>query len=86
MFDIRKYMNATERRNYDNAEARGLAAGKAKGKAEGKAEALLKLLTKRGLRITPPQQRKISECADLAMLDRWLDRVLTVASVDELLR
>jgi hypothetical protein len=77
MPDIRKYLNATERRNYDNAEARGM--------ATGRAEALLKILTKRGLLIAPHQQRQISECTDLALLDRWLDQALTAASVDELL-
>jgi hypothetical protein len=75
--DIRKYLNAKERRNYDKAEARG--------KAEGKAEAVLRVLTKRGLPLTPPQQRQISECTDLATLDRWLDDALTAASVAELL-
>jgi hypothetical protein len=81
MVDIRKYMNATERRNYDKAEAKG----EARGEARGEAKAVLKILVKRGLPITPHQQRQISECTDLATLDRWLDHALTAGSVDELL-
>jgi hypothetical protein len=81
MVDIRKYLDATERRNYDKAMAKG----KAEGEAKGKAEALLKVLTKRGMPITPHQHRHISECTDQSRLDRWLDRALTVGSVDELL-
>jgi hypothetical protein len=77
MVDIRKYMDATERRNYDKAEA--------KGKAEGRAEDVLKILTKRGLPLTPGQRSQIGECTDLATLDRWFDQALTAGSVDELL-
>ena len=47
--------------------------------------ALLKILLRRGLPITPHEHRQISECTDLATLDRWLDHALTVSSVDELL-
>jgi predicted transposase YdaD len=73
--------------------ARGKAEGMARGKAEGivqgivegKIDSLLKLLSHRGLRVAEDQRRRICACADLATLDRWLDRVLLVASVDELL-
>lgn len=57
----------------------------ARGEAKGKTEALLKILTKRGLSVTPHQQRQIHECSDLDTLDRWLDQALTTGSVDELL-
>lgn len=82
MVDIRKFMNATERRNYDKAEARG----EARGEAKGKAEALLMILAKRGLPLTANQRSQIAECTDLIALDRWFDQALTAASVDELLR
>jgi hypothetical protein len=48
-------------------------------------KALLKVLAQRGLILTEAQQRRITECSDVAVLDRWLDRALTVASVDEIL-
>jgi hypothetical protein len=75
--DIRNFLDAAQRRAYDNAAA--------KGRAEGEAKAVLKILMKRGLPITPHQHRQISECTDLATLDRWLDHALTAGSVDELL-
>jgi hypothetical protein len=36
---------------------------------------------------TGAQRRQIIECADIAVLDRWLDRTLAVASasIDDLL-
>jgi predicted transposase YdaD len=82
--DIRNFLDASQRRAYDSAEARGEARGRAQGEAKGKAEAVRKILTKRGLPIMPHQHRQIHECTDLATLDRWLDQALTAASVDEL--
>jgi hypothetical protein len=55
------------------------------GRAEGEAKAVLKILTQRGLPVTARQRRKVRECTELATLDRWLGRVLSVASVEELL-
>jgi hypothetical protein len=43
------------------------------------------ILKRRGLAMTDEQQRQIVSCADLATLDRWLDRALSVTSVEELL-
>ncbi|HEX7841547.1 MAG TPA: hypothetical protein VF469_28945 [Kofleriaceae bacterium] len=75
--DIRKYMSASQQRSYDKART--------EGKAEGKAEAVLTILAQRGLPMTVRQRHKIRQCTDLATLDRWLDRALSVTSVDELL-
>jgi predicted transposase YdaD len=74
---IEKFFTEAHRRSYDRGEA--------KGKAEGKAEALVMVLQRRGLAMTEEQQQQIATCTDLAVLDRWLDRALSVASVDELL-
>jgi hypothetical protein len=38
-----------------------------------------------GLRANDDQERRIRECTDLATLGRWMDRSISVASVDELL-
>jgi hypothetical protein len=46
---------------------------------------VLKILAKRGLPITPRQRRQIRQCTNLSTLDRWFDRALTAASVDDLL-
>jgi hypothetical protein len=78
---LENFFSAAQRRNFE----RGRAEGEAKGEAKGKAAALLKILTRRGLTPTAEQRRRIVKCADLAMLERWLDRSLSVSSVDELL-
>jgi len=75
--EIEKFFTEAHRRSYDR--------GKAKGEAKGKAEALLMILKQRGMAITNDQHRLIMACTDLAALDRWLDRALSVASVEELL-
>lgn len=76
-----KYFSETLRRSWEQ----DVAAGEAKGEAKGKAKALLRILAQRGLPVSDDQQRRIHECTDVAALDRWLDRALLVASVDELL-
>jgi len=43
------------------------------------------ILARRGFELTPEQRRRITECTELAVLERWLDRSLSAASVDELL-
>ena len=69
---IEKFFSDAHRRSYD------------RGKAEGRAEALMMILKRRGIAIIDEQQQQIAACTDLATLDRWLDRALSVTSVDEL--
>jgi hypothetical protein len=78
---IEKFFTESHRRSYAEGEAKG----KAEGEAKGKAEAVLTLLQHRGFAMTDEQQHQIRSCTDLATLDRWLARMLAVASVDELL-
>jgi hypothetical protein len=70
---IEKFFTEAHRRSYDQ------------GEAKGEAKALLTILKRRGLAITDDQQHQIGTCTDLATLDRWLDRALSVTSVDDLL-
>jgi hypothetical protein len=79
--ELEMFFSKAQRRNFE----RGRAEGKAEGWAEGAAAALLKILTRRGLTLTPDQRRRIMGCADVAMLERWLDRALSVSSTAELL-
>ena len=74
--NIEPYLNETQRRAFAEAEA--------KGEAKGKAEDILKILTKRGIAMTDAHRASVLACTDLAVLDGWFDRVLTVASMDEL--
>jgi hypothetical protein len=66
-------------------EARGKAEGKAEGLREGKTAALLTVLAARGLAVDAAARARLEACADLARLDRWLARALTVASAREAL-
>ena len=58
--------------------------GMARGLAEGKAESVLAVLEARGLEVSAEQRDRISACHDVAELDRWLRRAVTVATVAEL--
>jgi hypothetical protein len=79
-----KFFSAAQRKNFERGRAEGKAEGKTEGRVEGKAEALLRILKQRGLAPSANQQRRIIECADPATLERWLDRSLAVASLEEL--
>jgi hypothetical protein len=70
---IEKFFTEAHRRSYDQ------------GEAKGEAKALLMILKRRGLAITDEQQQQIGTCTDLPTLDRWLDRALSITSVDDLL-
>lgn len=55
------------------------------GRAEGKAEALLTVLSARGVSLDAADEQRIRGCTDLAQLDEWLRRAVSVASARELL-
>lgn len=57
--------------------------GRAEGKAEGKAEDILHILEARGLVVSTEQRARVLAATDIALLDRWLVRSVTVSSVDE---
>jgi hypothetical protein len=77
---LQNYFSEAQRRNFE----RGRAEGEAKGRAEGEAAAVLKILARRGLKLTAEQRRRIVGCTDLATLERWLDRSLSASSVSDL--
>jgi len=60
------------------------AEGRAEGRADGEARSVLKVLAARGIQISDGQRERILACTDLAVLDRWIDRAVTVASADAL--
>jgi hypothetical protein len=57
----------------------------AQGKAEGEARSVLRVLERRGLRVSPEQRERILACSDAAMLERWLDRAVTADTVEDVL-
>jgi predicted transposase/invertase (TIGR01784 family) len=65
------------------ARAEGRAEGESRGEARGRAQSLLKILNSRGLNPSEDLCRRIAACADLATLDKWIDRALTAKSADE---
>lgn len=61
---------------------RGKAEGKAEGQAEGKADAIFLVLQARGLPVPDDVRRRVLSCSDLDTLSGWLERAVTVASID----
>lgn len=64
--------------------AEGLAEGEARGEAKGEATAIVTVLDARAVVVTTEQKAQIFACTDLAILERWLRRAVSVASADEL--
>jgi flagellar biosynthesis/type III secretory pathway protein FliH len=62
----------------EEGRQQGRAEGRAEGEAKGKAQAVLAVLEARGLRISDEQRATIVGCADLAELERWVRKAVTV--------
>ncbi|CAM5652625.1 hypothetical protein [Streptomyces fumanus] len=73
---------------YYEGEAKGKAAGEAQGKvlgeAKGKAEGVLRVLEVRGIAVSDEVRERVVTCTDLARLDEWLGRAVTVERVEDL--
>ena len=63
--------------------AKGKAEGKAEGRTEGRAELLLRQMRRR-FGVIPPVVEQRLRTADADSLDLWGERILTVATIDEL--
>lgn len=74
-------LSEAQRRDRERTRAEG----KAEGKIDESAKMLLKLLSLRGLALTDEQRQQILDCQDLAVLEAWYERILSVSSVDDLL-
>jgi hypothetical protein len=64
--------------------AEGKAEGKAEGQAEGEARAILAILDARGLAVTAAERSRVLGCTDLAKLDRWVRRAVSVERAADL--
>jgi hypothetical protein len=78
--ETQRFLSESQRRSF----AEGREKGKAEGEAKGKAEAVLQILVRRALSVTEGERQRILGCGDLDMLTRWLDRALTITTIDEL--
>jgi len=56
----------------------------AKGRTEGRAASVLTVLRSRGLSVEAEHEERIRTCGDVEQFDRWLQRVASVSSPDEL--
>jgi predicted transposase/invertase (TIGR01784 family) len=59
----------------------GLKTGLAEGLAQGKRDALLRLLARAGLVLSPDEHNRVAMCTDLATLDRWFDNALAARTI-----
>ncbi len=87
--DARGALTYAQRIAREEGELKGRAEGHAEGHAEGRMVALRgvldKLLLRAGLTATAEQRARMDACDDLATMERWIDRALTSASIDEVL-
>lgn len=58
--------------------------GERRGSKRAEARAVLRVLARRGVEVTPEQRATIESCTDIAQLDQWLDRAVTARSAVEL--
>jgi hypothetical protein len=80
--DVIAYALLRKRNPVIDAELRS---SRNEGKTEGKIESLLAVLEARGLVPSAGQQGRIAAQRSVPVLDRWLLRVATCQSVEELL-
>jgi predicted transposase/invertase (TIGR01784 family) len=62
----------------------GVAEGETRGRAAAKVDAVLTVLRVRGIGLSAEQRHQLESSGDLAALEGWLTRAVSVASADEL--
>lgn len=65
--------------------AQGEAKGRAEGETAGRVAAILAVLTARGIAVSAEARARIEDCKDVALLEGWIARAATAASVEEVL-
>ena len=78
-----EYQSDFARRYVAQGRAEGEAQGQARGEARGRAHALLGVLSARGIAVPDDVRARISECADLDLLDRWLASAVTAVAITD---
>jgi hypothetical protein len=68
----------------EEGRAEGREEGRAEGRAASRAEDILRILDRRGVVVDESSRARIQACMDLADLDIWFDRALTVTAITEL--
>ncbi len=82
-------MDISKSERAKNPLLRAIDAGRAEGRIEGRIEGLRGLLLSRlqreGARVNPELRRRVESCTDEATLIRWIERLMSGASLDEAL-
>ena len=65
---------------HDPAFWLGLKTGAQLGQLHGARDVLVRVFTRRNLKLTPPQRMRIDACTSLGTLHRWFDQALTAHS------
>jgi hypothetical protein len=81
---LEELMTTTPHRYQSDFARRYFGQGEAKGKAEGKATAVLMILDTRGIAVPEDRRAEITACTDLERLDRWINRAVTVTTIEDL--
>ncbi|MFO0604330.1 MAG: hypothetical protein U0324_14200 [Polyangiales bacterium] len=79
-------MDEGEKIGIEKGKQIGIETGEKIGATKAAAEALLRVLTARGLAVTEAERARVLACADLATLEGWITRAVTLPTVAEVLR
>ncbi|MFE8605267.1 RpnC/YadD family protein [Archangium violaceum] len=80
----RRYFTQGREEGRQEGRQEGLQTGRQEGLHEGEVIALLKVLEARGLLMDEQSRQRIAACSDLAQIERWLLKAVSVQSVQEL--
>jgi hypothetical protein len=83
---VRKLVGHGLEKGLEKGLKKGLQQGEQKGRLEGEHRALIKVLKARGLTVDDTARRRILACTELAQLELWLGKAVTVQSVQELFK
>lgn len=79
-----EYQSDFAKRYFSQGPQEGRAERLQEGRAEGLHDALLRVLAARGVPVDGALAARIRACHDIATLERWLERALTVTSAEDL--
>ncbi|WP_437764451.1 hypothetical protein WMF27_35295 [Sorangium sp. So ce281] len=86
---VQELMDRVKLAGLREGELKGLREGELKGLREGelkgKRDTLLRLLARAGIALTANEGARIHACADIAILDRWIDNVLGAKTATDVL-
>lgn len=83
-YELRNTLTLLAKKHEAKGRADGEARGRVEGEARGRAFALLGVLEARGLRVSDRARACVLASTDMAELDVWVRKALTVDSVEDL--